>query len=1013
MKLRFKHQNYQKEAVQAITGVFAGQPNHSDIRYRLDVGRVGESRLEYAEYETGFRNAAIQLSDDDLLKNIQDIQFKSGIPVSSSIVKTSVCKLNLDIEMETGTGKTYVYIRSIYELNRLYGWSKFIIVVPSIAIREGVAKSFEITEDHFLEDYGKRIRYFIYNSGQLHNLEAFSSDASINVMIINVQAFNAKGADARKIYEKLDSFQSRRPIDVIKANHPILILDEPQKMEGEKTLDALKEFNPLMIFRYSATHKTSYNKIYRLDALDAYNQKLVKKIAVRGIAVKGLPGTNPYLYLDTIEISSQAPVARMEIEVKVNNGIKRTLRLLKKTDNLFDISGRLSQYSGFVVSEIDALHGKVHFTNGVEILVGEISGDVSETLLRRLQIREAIRAHFEKERTLFRRGIKVLTLFFIDTVAKYRVYSESAEEDGEYAKMFEEEYQAYLEELNQELNFDPDYRSYVNAIEVAKTHNGYFSIDKKTRHLSDPAARRGTSETDDVDAYDLILKDKERLLSLEEPTRFIFSHSALREGWDNPNVFVICTLKHSDNTITRRQEVGRGLRLAVNNQGERQDQPATVHQINRLTVVASESYTDFVSGLQKEVRESLSSRPRFANAEYFTGRGLQTDLGIVEMTADMAAGLEYYLIANGYVDRERRITEKYHAAASTDSLASLPEDLAPYKEAIFRLINSVFDDSQLPLIENEKNTHNLALNDNFKKRAFQKFWKRINHKAVYRVDFDSKELVKKAVEAVNRELQITPLQYRIEEGEQRERITHRDLERGTGFEVKEKKLEYNRGTVSSSVPYDLIGQIAEGAVTTRKTAGEILLGIDKAKFSQYRTNPEQFISQMIRIIKEQKASTVLEKLSYNVIDEKYDNAIFTENQVSIEPDRVLGPLKKHIYDYVVHDSTGERRFASELDQSAEIEVFAKLPRGFSIPTPVGDYNPDWAIAFKEGAVRHVYFVAETKGSMSTLQLRGIEEQKVKCAQKFFEKVNEKIKPENVKYSVVSDFGRLMDIVRGD
>ena len=450
-----------------------------------------------------------------------------------------------------------------------------------------------------MEEYNKRVRFFIYNSREPHHLEQFSSDGGINVMIINVQAFNATGKDARRIYEELDDFQSRKPIDVISSNRPIMILDEPQKMEGAKTLESLAKFQPLFMLRYSATHRTEHNKIYRLDALDAYNQKLVKKIAVRGITVRGLTGTNAYLYFDSIVISSGPPVARIEYEVKQQNGIKRMVRKFGKGDNLFDLSGKLEQYKGFIISDINANTDTVAFTNGVILEAGEATGDVNESTLRRIQIREAVKAHLEKELTLFPLGVKVLSLFFIDEVAKYRRYDDGVEQAGDYARMFEEEYQEALNDVP--LLNDEAYRKYLNGIKVEKTHDGYFSIDKKSNRLVDPTVGSRSTEADDVDAYDLILKDKERLLSLKEPVRFIFSHSALSEGWDNPNVFVICTLKHSDSNIRKRQEVGRGLRLCVNQYGDRMDGGANIHDINLLTVVASESYKDFTAGLQKEI----------------------------------------------------------------------------------------------------------------------------------------------------------------------------------------------------------------------------------------------------------------------------------------------------------------------------------------------------------------------------------------------------------------------------
>jgi len=576
MKLKFKRQAFQTAAVEAVADCFGGQPLATGLSYRVDPGKPDEdpqARFSVVDELAGFKNAEIALPDAKLLENIQSVQRSQNLPMSQSLVSSKVCKVNLDIEMETGTGKTYCYIKSMFEMNQRYGWSKFIVVVPSIAIREGVHKSFEITAEHFLEDYGKRARFFIYNSKQLHELESYSSDAGINVMIINVQAFNARGKDARRIYEELDDFQSRRPIDVIKANRPIMILDEPQKMEGKKTLDSLKEFNPLMIHRYSATHKTQHNKVYRLDALDAYNQKLVKKIAVRGISTRGLSGTNGYLYLESIEVSaSKPPVARMELEVREQSGVKRRVRKVGRNDNLFDLSGELNQYKGFVVADIDAVTDTVSFTNGEEIRAGEATGDVNEATLRQIQIREAVKAHFEKEQMLFDRGIKVLTLFFIDEVAKYRKYTDAAEEPGEYARMFHEEYERQRDEVIGLFSETP-YAKYLRGIDTRRTHNGYFSIDKKNRLVDPKVAKRGelAGQADDVDAYDLILKDKERLLSFDEPVRFIFSHSALREGWDNPNVFVIGTLKHSDNTISRRQEVGRGMRLAVDQTGERMD----------------------------------------------------------------------------------------------------------------------------------------------------------------------------------------------------------------------------------------------------------------------------------------------------------------------------------------------------------------------------------------------------------------------------------------------------------
>jgi type III restriction enzyme len=1009
VKLKFKKQAYQTNAVEAVADCFAGQPKREGLNYRVDPGRaVNAGGQAAAELETvGFKNADLALTPGQMLENIHAVQRRQNLPLSAALVKTKVCDINLDVEMETGTGKTYCYVKTMFELNVHYGWSKFIVVVPSIAIREGVFKSLEITAEHFLDDYKKRARFFIYNSKQLHNLESFSSDAGINVMVINVQAFNATGKDARRIYEELDDFQSRRPIDVISANRPVLFLDEPQKMEGGKTLDSLVNFKPLAVLRYSATHKTTHNKIHRLDALDAYNQKLVKKIAVRGISVKGLTGTNAYLYLESIEVSTAAPVARVELEIKQNNGIKRVLRKLARNDNLFDMSGDLEQYRGFVVADINALTNAVSFTNGHELVAGEATGDVSESALRRIQIREAVKAHFEKEQALFNQGIKVLTLFFIDSVAKYRSYTnesgDAVEQPGEYAGMFEEEYNQQLAEV-QTLD-DTPYNRYLKGIATTKTHNGYFSIDKKTKRMVDPETGKKSTEADDVDAYDLILKDKERLLSFEEPVRFIFSHSALREGWDNPNVFVICTLKHSDNTVSRRQEVGRGLRLSVNQHGDRMDDPATVHQINVLTVVASESYKDFVTALQRDISEGLSERPRVADQAYFKGKVLKTTSGDVEVTAEMATDIEFYLIQNGYVDKKRNITQKYHDAKKEGQLADLPEELAVHAEQVLVLIDSVFSDTQLPDIGDDRKAKTNPLNANFDKAEFKALWNRINRKAAYTVEFETPELVTKCVKALEAELKVSPMQYTVVAGEQTDTATYDGIRQGDSFKVTESTTDFHRPSAHSAVKYDLIGRLAGETQLTRFTVASVLQGINKAVFSQYRTNPEDFMQKAARLMNEQKATVIVEHIAYDPTGDTHTMDIFTQDKAKEDFSKAV-KANHHIYDYVFTDSKNERDFVRELDASTEVVVYAKLPRGFFIPTPVGNYNPDWAIAFQAGKVKHVYFVAETKGSMSSMDLRKIEESKIECARKFFAKITSN----QVKYDVVDGYGKLMELV---
>ncbi len=1027
MKLKFKVQPYQTNAVNDVVDCFAGQPMTSGLTYRIDPGRKAQS----SAFEEGFKNADLALTDAQILENIQNVQRRQNLPVSQSLTNfttfnargervpvaatykrdaLAATRVHLDVEMETGTGKTYCYIKTIFEMNKRYGWSKFIIMVPSIAIREGVYKSLQITADHFTESYGKKARFFIYNSKHLHELESFSSDAGINVMVINIQAFNARGADNRRIYEELDDFQSRKPIDVIASNRPILILDEPQKMEGKATMEALPKFKPLFILRYSATHRTQHNRVHRLDALDAYNQKLVKKIAVRGIQTRGLAGTNAYLYLEGIDISKKAPVARIEIEVKLKSGeIKRQLRRLEFRDDLFVESGELDQYRGFTISQIDAVNDTVEFTNGEMLRAGEANGDVSEHDIRRIQIRETIKAHLDKEKQLFAQGIKVLSLFFIDEVVKYRDYDQ-ADEKGEYARVFEEEYDLLKDEYLSELAIDNEaYRAYLAGIDAAKTHNGYFSIDKKTNRLKDPAVGARSVDSDDVDAYDLILKDKERLLSFAEPTRFIFSHSALREGWDNPNVFVMCMLKHSDNTISRRQEVGRGLRLSVDQHGDRMDNPAVVHDINVLTVVASESYKDFVAGLQKEIVETLSSRPRQATEAYFTGKIIATGQGPLEVTSAMARQIYRYLLKNDYTDDADQIADAYHEAKAAGKLADLPDELKPHAEQVFQLIDSVFSDAQLPKVDDGRKPKTNPLNANFEKKEFQELWARINHKAVYRVEFDSAELIRKCIGALDSQLRVTPLQYTVQVGVQSDGLTDNQLRSGDGFTVTSTTTEHG-ASIHSLVKYDLVGKVAENTQLTRDTAATILGRIEPVVFEQFTKNPEHFISEASRIIAEQKAAMVIERLAYDEVEERYDVDIFTAAQTGQDFSRATAKLKNHVYDYAITDSDVEREFVKELDTSSEIVVYAKLPRGFLIPTPVGDYNPDWAISFKAGSVRHIYFVAETKGTMSSMKLREIEKTKIECARKFFDEISKRITTDRVKYDVVTDYGKLMDLV---
>ncbi len=988
---------------------------------------------------TGFNNHEIVsgLNDAAILENIQKLQRKSFIEPSKNIESyevtleepdgknkkvKKVMKYNLTVEMETGVGKTYTYIKTMYELNIRYGWSKFIVVVPSIAIREGVKKSFEMLEEHFMQLYGQKARYFVYDSKNLHQLDEFSQNNGINVMIINTQAFNTTmnedknvegkcgNETARIIYTKRDEFGSRRPIDVIKANRPIIILDEPQKMGGVATQNALKKnFNPLFSLNYSATHKTSHNLVYVLDALDAFKKKLVKRIEVKGFELMNLSGTNRYMYLSAIVIDRKKPPrARLEFEVSRAAGSpKRETHLLEVGDSLYVASKSLEEYKGISIADIDPIQATVTFSNGDKLIAGEASGNVNEEDIRRIQIRETINSHFDKEEKLFEQGIKCLSLFFIDEVAKYRQYGDNGEEIlGEYGRIFEEEYTAaFKERLSR---FPSKYQDYLRKIDTAQTHKGYFSIDKKN-HVINSSVKRGSDGSDDISAYDLILKQKEILLSFDEPTRFIFSHSALREGWDNPNVFQICTLKHSDNVTTKRQEVGRGLRLCVNRNGERQDVETCgedlVQDLNTLTVIASESYSKFVADLQKEIKSDLYERPTKVSKDYFEGKTVYfPNEQPYTITTAEATAIYNYLVRNDYVDDNGGVTDIYRSVAESGNFAEMKPELAPLAGTVHKLVQAVFDPSVLDDMTvngHETKVKDNPLNENW--AAFKELWDRINKRYAYTVAFSSDELKDKSITAIDTELNVARLSYTLTQG----------LQEGTDFNVKRTETKKLERSCAGLTKYDLIGKISEGTCLTRKTVAGILGGIKNDKFRLFRENPEEFIAKVIDIINKQKAAVVVEHITYvPSAEEPYSQDIFNMSRTSDEYAKAF-KAKRSIQDYVFTDGSSadsiERRFAENLDVADEVIVYAKLPRGprgFYIPTPVGKYSPDWAISFKKGTVKHIFFIAETKGSMDSLELRPIEKAKIFCAKKLFNEIS----TAGVKYHDVDSYKKLLDIL---
>ena len=1013
MKLQFKHQKFQADAAKAVVDVFAGQP-YLTPSYMIDrgTGYIQQSLTEDIDF-IGFSNQKIvkELNDDLILNRIKKIQRDNQIQPSDKLEG----RYNLTIEMETGVGKTYTYIKTMYELNKHYGWSKFIIIVPSIAIREGVYKTFQVSQEHFAEEYGKKIRFFIYKSNQLNEIDRFASDNSINVMIINSQAFNSKAKDAKRIFLELDEFKSRRPIDIIAKTNPILIIDEPQSVEGEKTKERLEDFNPLFTLRYSATHRSDsiYNMIYRLDALDAYNKHLVKRISVKGITESGSNATESYVYLERIKLTKSEPTASIQFDFKGTKGIRKITRVVSEGYNLYDNSGQMEEYKdGFVVARIDGRDNSIEFINGIKIYAGDIIGKVNENQLRRIQIRETILSHIERERELFYKGIKVLSLFFIDEVSKYRQYDSYGNPiNGIYAKIFEEEYRDIVDNLQTKFG-EEGYLGYINAISETSTHAGYFSVDNKGK-MVDSKITRNESITDDINAYELIMKNKELLLDRDpkkSPVRFIFSHSALREGWDNPNVFQICTLKQSSSDVRKRQEVGRGLRLCVNQDGERMDTNVLgndVHNVNVLTVIASESYDSFAKGLQAEIAEAVADRPKSITPELFIGKAIK-DIHDNEQIIDDKLGraIHFDLIVKGYIDKTGALTDKYYDDKAND-LIQVADEVSDSKDAVIGIIDSIYDAKSMQFENARSNNVELQLDeDKVSMPEFKALWNKINSKSVYVVDFDTDELVRNAISALDSKLRVSKIFYKVESGTMKQIKSKEALETSGSF-VKEAASTYgSKNAVNSNVKYDLVGKLVDETGLTRKAIIQILQGIESAVFNQFKDNPEEFIIKAASLINDEKATAIIEHITYDVLDEKYNTNVFTDPTIKGRLGANAMKVNKHLYDHIIYDSTNEKNFVSELDINSDVAVYVKLPDGFYISTPVGRYNPDWAIAFYEGTVKHIYFVAETKGSMNSMQLRLIEESKLHCAREHFKAISKG----DVVYDLVDSYKSLLDIV---
>lgn len=1013
MKLKFKHQQFQIDAAKAVTDVFQGQQNLSMLEFTHDIGRAVDGTQEMFDV-VGFRNQPINIYSQQLLTNLREVQLAGQLKPSEEVLMND---LRLTIEMETGTGKTYTYIKTMYELNKLYGWSKFIIVVPSIAIREGVSRSFEIMSEHFASEYGKRIQSFIYDSKQLTKIDQFASDSNMHVMIINTQAFAARGEDARRIYMKLDAFRSRKPIDVIAATNPILIIDEPQSVLGvdkkNATREKLKEFKPLFTLLYSATHRAAdiVNMVYRLDAMDAYNKKLVKKISVKGIEQKGTTATNGYLYLESIVLSEGNPKARIGFDKKGTSSVRPVTQLVADGFDIYQQSGGLEEYrDGYRIERIDGYNGTVRLLNGVILHEGEMIGKVNDVYVRRQQIRETILSHFQKERKLFKMGIKCLSLFFIDHVDNYRIYNAGGEtEKGLYAQLFEDEYTNIVGQLQLEFADDPAYIAYLKSFKAEEVHNGYFSRDKKGHFVQLTEKKM----QEDVSAYDLIMRDKERLLSFAEPTRFIFSHSALKEGWDNPNVFQICTLKDSDNQTKKRQEVGRGMRLCVNDKGERQDESVLhggVFAVNELTVIASESYNSFAAKLQTEIAEAVGDRPMKVQLELFKDMVVTNACGEQKkMDADDAQDILFTLRMKGYVTKQGQLTQQYHDDKQQGTL-DFGEDYNEYQADIVKKLDSIFNpDSVKP--EDARKVREAKFDSlKFARKEFQDLWRKINSQTYYTVDFKTDDLIKRAVIALDNHLKVSRIAIQVVKGTMNEIKSKQQLLEGAAMVAQEADTESVHELIGENVRYDLIGKLVENTGLTRHAIVSILKRIRPTTFNMFKANPEEFIIKAGNIINQCKAIAVVEHVTYHKLNKEFDADIFSASTLKGKLGVNAMESQKSLYDIVVVDSLGiEMDFAKNLEIHNEVAVYTKLPSGFYINTPVGHYNPDWAIVFKEGAdVKHVYFVAETKGYSDdeVTDYRKTEDVKIECAKRHFATISNS----TVTYDVVKDYDELLKLV---
>jgi len=968
MKIQFESNlEYQERAINSIVGIFEGQ---EICQSNFTITSINDNLFTY-QNELGIGNR-LELLDDEILSNIQNIQLSNGLAQSAKLFS-----MDFSVEMETGTGKTYVYLKTIFEMNRKFSFTKFIIVVPSIAIKEGTYKTLEITKEHFKGQFDNiNYDYFIYDSSNLEQVRDFATSNEIRIMVINIDAFRKSFSDTTKdtkaniIHRTNDRLGGQKPIDFIASANPIVIIDEPQSVDNTpKSKEAIETLNPLCRLRYSATHIEKYNLMYKLDSIDAYEQKLVKQIEVANVTTSENSNT-AYIKFVSVEKKNTPISAKIEIYQNTTTGAKKKIVTIKDNSDLYELSNGLDIYSGFIVNEINRTPNDeyIEFSNGISVNLEQTIDDVDEDSIKRLQIKKTIQEHLEKELYLNPRGIKVLTLFFIDRVANYRKYSDDGVAlQGKYAQWFEEEYNEVIKQRK--------FKDLPN-VEVSKIHNGYFSSDKKGV-LKDSTG----NNADDEDTFTLIMKDKEKLLSFESQLRFIFSHSALKEGWDNPNVFQICTLNETNSIIKKRQEIGRGLRICVNQDGQR----VYGYPTNTLTVMANESYEDFAKGLQEEIEKEEGIKFGVIVAYEFANITLKNETGEIEyFGAKRSESIHHYLLEKEYINKQGKIQDKLKREIKENSFV-VPDEYKVVQNDIIQRISKIAGNLNLKKADDKmevKLNKQVLLSPEFKE-----LWEQIKYQTTYKINFDEEKLVEECAKQIAINGTVGKIKYLYSKA--KNRITK------VGVEIDEAtiKNEFSDCDIVDFKLPDIVTYLQNETNLTRKNIVDILIKSDKLE--SFKNNPQKFIDICVSIIKKTMSLFIVEGIKYQKLgsDFYYSQELFEENELYgyLSKNMYENKENKSPYDYTIYDSDIEKDFAKSFNENENIKLFTKLPWWFKINTPIGSYNPDWAVLIEKENNKKLYFVVESKGSNLTIDLRNSESAKIKCGQKHFEALQTDVK----------------------